>query len=81
MFQSERQCSRIEGSGCVLDCLKNKKSCVVEYLNEDDKVELYQVSEVTNYNTGNVWVEVDGWVIVLETGRILRSAYAIEELL
>jgi len=81
LFLSERQCSRIEGAGCVLDCLKNQKSCVVEYLSEDEKVDLYQVSKVTDYNTGSVWVDVDGRIIELELDKILRSAYSIEELL
>ncbi len=83
-FSSETQCSV---SGNVwLDCMKNDKPFFAEY-QEDNKTVFYKNCRFVpgSYratNTGIVFnVECDDGLRTIESDRIIRSAYTIEELL
>ena len=80
LFLSEYQTGRDERVGCVLDCLKNRKACCIEYLNEDGTMVLIDKCKVTNLRTDNAVVEIDGRTQELVIDQIMRSAYSIEEL-
>ncbi len=72
-FYSERRCSS-EGENVVLDCLKNSKECIVEYIGEEGPV-FYENVLVKQYRQGSIDVEVGGERLTLELDRINRSSY------
>lgn len=82
MFKTEYQCRSSYGAGIVLDCLKNGKSCKVEYI-VDDKSEFIEVSKVNRYDVNNrkLIVLEDEKEVELDINKILRSAYINEELI
>jgi hypothetical protein len=80
-FYSEYMCSNSEGAGCVLDCLKNGKSCFVEYKGEDDSVKLYPDCTIKHYRGETIVISYNSHEIELQIDNILRSSYTIEELI
>ena len=77
-FVAEVDCS---GFNVILDCLKNEKSCYIEYLDNDSNI-LIENCLVRQYNTNSVTVELEnGEVKSLKTDSILRSAYRTTDLL
>lgn len=83
LFQTERDYSRREGAGVLMDCIKNEKACLVEYLEEDDTVAFYTQCRFIpqSYRGETVEVFSDQGRKTLNLKRILRSAYFAEELL
>ena len=80
-FSSEYQCSR-GGSGCcvLMDCIKNRKRCFVEYWT-DTGSEFLTDCLAEGLQDGQVRVRCDQGVFLLEEDRILRSAYRAEDLI
>ncbi|QNO15924.1 hypothetical protein HYG86_14685 [Alkalicella caledoniensis] len=79
-FYSEYMCSNTEGAGCVIDCLKNRKECYIEYQREDNSVVFYEDCKVIDYDDTSFTVIHKGEKVRLISDNILRSSYTIEEL-
>jgi len=78
-FQTEEYLSR-RGSDSILDCLKNRKKCHIEYKNEDGSVVFLQDCTVIKLSGDSIVVEHAEGASELMESRILRSAYTKEEL-
>ena len=78
-FQTEAYLSR-RGSNSILDCLKNRKKCYIEYENEDGSFAFFQNCTVVKLCGENVVVEHSEGTSELMISRILRNAYTKEEL-
>ena len=80
-FSSEYKCSNTHGTGCVIDCLKNGKSCFIEYQSDDQSVIIYDNCKIECYDGQTITVLYNGQKIHLLPDKILRSSYTPEELL
>ncbi|QNO15939.1 hypothetical protein HYG86_14770 [Alkalicella caledoniensis] len=80
-FYSEYMCSNTEGAGCVIDCLKNRKSCCIEYQEDDNTVVFYEDCMVRDYDGKTFKVIYKGEKMELLSDNVLRSGYTIEELI
>lgn len=78
-FYNELRCGRTEGAGCVLDCLKNGKTCYIEYKN-DENTNFYDGCKIIKYLGDKIRIDYKGEYIDLEIDRILRSCLTLEEL-
>lgn len=81
LFLSEFQSGRNERANRLIDCLKNRKPCFLEYLQEDGTIRFFENCKVTNMLSSDC-VVIDTGIeeIVLDTGRVLCSAFTREEL-
>ena len=83
-FVTERDCS-VNGN-VLLDCFKNDKAFCVEYRGDDGDVTFYDDCHVIpgshKYSGNGISVEVNcrQGVKTLESDRVVRSAYSVEEL-
>lgn len=80
-FSSEYMCRNTAGAGCVVDCLKNRKVCFIEYQADDNSVVFYENCKVENYNGQTFTITDNGRRIDLLCDNILRSSYTPEELM
>ena len=80
-FSSEYMCSNTHGTGCVIDCLKNGKSCFIEYQSDDQSVIIYDNCKVECYDEQAFTIIYNDQKIYLLPDNILRSSYTPEELL
>ncbi|WP_409967484.1 hypothetical protein RFF05_12925 [Bengtsoniella intestinalis] len=82
-FQTESQCSCTVGCGVLMNCLKNGKSCFVEYQCDGGGVVFYENCFVSFVNGGTREVELrcDSGTITIASAQVLRSAYSKEELI
>ena len=82
-FQTEYQCSHTIGCGVLMDCLKNKKSCFVEYRCDDGNVVFYENCFVRfgRGGTEEVDLQCDSGAFTIASAQVLRSAYSKEELI
>lgn len=82
-FYTEYQCSHTEGAGVLSDCIKNGKTCYIEYeINDEETIFLEECLVVPgSYNGGSVEVLVNGKVKTIDLKRVRRSAYNKEQLI
>jgi hypothetical protein len=82
-FYTEYECSHTEGAGVLCDCIKNRKTCYLEYLtNSGERIFLERCSVISLCSDGKcVKALVNNEEIVIELKRVLRSAYTREELI
>ncbi len=82
MFQTEYQFRSSEGTGVLMDCMKNEKSCHVEYQKEDGSSLFLKncIFVPRSYNGDGIEVHSDQGKLFLYFSRILRSAYTEEGL-
>lgn len=78
-FYSETRCSNTEGAGCVLDCLKNGKTCFVEY-NDGENTIFYEDFKIIKYLGDLIRIDCKDQIIDLEINNIVHSSYTAEEL-
>ncbi|MGB4587852.1 MAG: hypothetical protein WBI17_01295 [Clostridiaceae bacterium] len=76
-FQTEYECRSTEGAGVVMDCIKNEKSCFVEYQNEDETTVFLSNCRFIprSYKGESIEVTSDQGNHRLLFKKILRSAY------
>lgn len=79
-FSTEYMCRNFEGLGCVLDCLKNRKVCFIEY-KENDSKKFYKNCEVISLDGKILTISCDGETMELNSDDVLRSSYTMEELI
>lgn len=80
-FTSEVRCSNTGGAGCLIDCIKNRKACCIEYKGEGGQVIFLENCRVEGYDGDTYTVNSGGESIKLKGGNILRSSYTPEEIL
>lgn len=80
-FHSEYMCSNTDGAGHVIDCLKNRKACCIEYQQDDNTVVFYEDCKVYDYDGNTIKVSCKGEKVELLSDKVLRSGYTIEELI
>lgn len=84
MFLSEKMCSGV-GKNCILDCLKNGKTCCIEYRSVPMESSLFYVDcVILNVNMKESTVTIrtrTGEQLVLQLNSILASAYTSELLI
>lgn len=80
-YRTESELSHTEGAGVIADCLKNKKTCIVEYSGENGESIFLENCSVFYSSDGNISVENDSGKIELSWEKILRSAYTKVELI
>ena len=83
MFQTEYQYRSSEGSGVIMDCIKNEKTCYVEYKKEDGDTLLLSNCRIVprSYKGDRIEVTSDQGNHVLVFSNILRSSYTKEGLI
>lgn len=79
-YHSEMRCSYTEGAGRLLDCLKNGKTCFIEYKNNDNTT-FYEDSKIIKCIGNIIKINYKDQIIDLEIDNILRSSYTLEELM
>lgn len=83
MFQTEYQYRSTEGPGVLMDCIKNEKTCFVEYRNEDGNTLFLSNCRYVprSYKGDRIEVTSDQGNYLLSFSDILRSAYTKEGLI
>lgn len=84
MFYTEYDCSSTEGLGVILDCLKNRIRCFIEYQTDHNRTIFYDERCLVikgSYRGDTIDIECDGCQKTLSASRILRSAYTIADLI
>lgn len=83
MFQTEYQYRSSEGSGVIMDCMKNEKTCYVEYKKEDGDTLFLSNCRILprSYKGDRIEVTSDQGNHVLVFSNILRSSYTKEGLI
>lgn len=81
LFLNEYMCGRTEGAGVLLDCLKNKKSCFIEYT-EGEKSKLLDVDKVLMYDIDKKEIRImtKNEEKVIEIDKVIRSSYSRDTL-
>ena len=79
-FIPETLCSKTEGAGSMLECLKNELPAYIEY-NGTDGVEFIEEAQVLKMTENGFLVLVNGIETELNSKRILRSAIRKEMLI
>ena len=76
-FQTEYECRRTESAGVIMDCMKNEKSCFVEYQKEDETILFLSNCKFVprSYEGERIEVTSDQGNHLLLLKRILRSSY------
>jgi hypothetical protein len=82
MFRTEYEYRTTDGPGVLMDCMKNEKTCFVEYHQEDGSMQFFSNCSFVprSYRDGKVDVRCDQGKWSLSLNRILRSAYTREGL-
>lgn len=82
-FYTEYECSHTEGAGVLCDCIKNGKTCYIEYSTDDGNSIFLENCLVIpgSYNGNSVEVLVNDEVRTLDLDRVRRSAYSKEQLI
>jgi len=77
MFQTEYQSSNTNGAGVIMDCMKNEKSCFVEYQIEDETTMFLSNCKFVprSYEGDRIEVTSDQGNHILFFKKILRSSY------
>lgn len=79
-FLTEYDCSRTAGCGTLLDCLKNQKSCYIEYA--DRKAgEFIAIKKVVSFENNSVTAETENGMETFELEKVLKSSYYEEKLI
>lgn len=81
-FQTEYECRSTEGAGVIMDCVKNDKSCFVEYEKEDETTIFLSNCRFVprSYEGESIEVTSDQGKQILFFKKILRSSYSEEGL-
>lgn len=76
-FQTEYECRKTEGAGVMMDCMKNEKSCFIEYQNDDDTTSILSNCKFVprTYEIESIEVTSDQGNHILSLKKILRSSY------
>jgi hypothetical protein len=76
-FQTEYECRSTEGAGVIMDCMKNEKSCYVEYQKEDETTVFLSNCKFVprSYEGERIEVTSDQGNHILLFKKILKSSY------
>lgn len=81
LFRSELDCSKIEGLGSILNCLKNGKLCFIEYENEDGAILYYKECKILGYRDDKFIIEHQGMNVELNAQGVLKSGLTMQDLI
>lgn len=83
MFQTEYQYRSSEGPGVIMDCIKNEKTCYVEYKKEDGDILFLSNCRIVprSYRGNRIEVTSDQGSHALLFSNILRSSYTKDGLI
>lgn len=76
-FQTEYECRSTEGAGVIMDCMKNEKSCYVEYQKEDETTVFLSNCKFVprSYEGERIEVTSDQGNHILLFKKIMKSSY------
>lgn len=80
-FYSEYDIDNSLGANNVLTALKNGKPCFIEYITGEGESKLLKGCLIRGYEKETIKVEFEDKIISLDSNKILRSAFSIEELI
>lgn len=82
LFYSERMCSTDDGCGSMLNCFKNSRTCIIEYLEAEGKTVYYEDCQIKNYDheTNRLVLERNGEELILQIDRVIKAALTTHEM-